>query len=53
MAILREDEVQRCREWQKLARNYNEVNENEGNLGLDSSKPAAAIRGAAKPDAQV
>ena len=36
---------ERCSEWQRLARNYNEVNENGRDSGLDSSKPAETLRG--------
>ena len=43
MPVLRDDEVQRCREWQRLARIYNEVNENERNPSLDTRKFIAAV----------
>ena len=50
MAILRKDEVQRCREWQRLARKYNEVNENGEHPGVDSSKSATTLRRTSQAD---
>ena len=33
----------RCEEWQRLARSYNEVNEDEGDIGIYSGKPVKAL----------
>ena len=33
----------RCEEWQRLARAYNEVNEDEGDIGIYSGKPVKAL----------
>ena len=33
----------RCEEWQRLARSYNEVNEDEGDIGIHSGKPVKAL----------
>ena len=33
----------RCEEWQRLARAYNEVNEDEGDIGIYSGKSVKAL----------
>ena len=33
----------RCEEWQRLARSYNEVNKDEGDIGIHSGKPVKAL----------
>ena len=33
----------RCEEWQRLAREYNEVNEDEGDIGVYSGKSVKAL----------
>ena len=33
----------RCEEWQRLAREYNEVNKDEGDIGIYSGKSVKAL----------